>query len=762
MSKSRVINLSIRLGALVLMVLIVQILSLHSSSSKAYAACGIDFGTDSAQKQQYGGLVVNLLVVGTNGAEREALGNIGMRFTMDGNTPPGYWGAELAYYDPNGADPHISSGDIPQTGGHNLGEPYCNYTGDGAGVVLGTGGDKAEWLIDCNASVRNGDPGWAYYTGYGVPDGARAGGTWQVAHVQVANSANNVIGLRYYEPQAPVYGWAQYLPTVTSPPLSAVNPLLNSDCVVGGWALDGGNASAKIRVDIYWDHNKDDPLRGPPNSVTANQYWPGVATDPVIAPLGPGPDDSATNQGHGYFTTVPPSLRDGNPHTAYAYGVRSDGTLVELNYTPARPISFTCGSGGGSSTFKPWLQTGNSNVSAWGGITGQTFGSPAEGQRPNQITATDPVEATYLVMAALQRGSDKNNVDALTGVFCSTNGYILGLNAPTGCTNNKRYQFDVTEAYTVDNTTGPPLGYVMQNSGSTISDLLNGTNGEESDMMNTKMNNWRNEVNNCYPGWIREINISGNTIDGSGFFSGGSAQKFRTTQFAGGGNPTNQNLNPTTGLQANNTECLSSVLAATSPSVSGLQTFDLGGLTFDRGGRVTYWVRPRSSSGSYSGRDVYIRSNINTDLKNTTSYPSGGPQNAPQIAIVASGNIYIDPSVTNLDASLYATGKIFSCYRPASSSLPGPKGGSSTNYYRNNGPTCKNQLVIRGSVMARSGLVLGRTYFSNPGTFTSSAEKIYIPGQALAFPPLGWNKDNLEKKESLNIRYLDVSEGPRF
>lgn len=64
--------------------------------------------------------------------------------------------------------------------------------------------------------------------------------------------------------------------------------------------------------------------------------------------------------------------------------------------------------------------------------------------------------------------------------------------------------------------------------------------------------------------------------------------------------------------------------------------------------------------------------------------------------------------------------------------------------------------------MARSGLVLGRTYFSNPGTFTSSAEKIYIPGQALAFPPLGWNKDNLEKKESLNIRYLDVSEGPRF
>lgn len=761
-NNSLVKNIITRLGIIVLMVVAYQatLIYVGAASVKADHVCGIEpGGEDSSQKMEYAGLVMNMVVQRYDGSTYEALGNIGLVFTGDNNSPPGYWGAELARYQKNSADPHQSSGTIPQTGGHNINMLNCWYTGDGAGVVLGSGHDNDEWVIDCNTSARNGTgPGGAWYTGYGVPDGARAGGTWDNKYIKAVNGTTAIFEIRYLEPPPPKDGWAVFVPKLTDP-FFASSSYYNQDCLIGGWAVDtynnpglGINPTRSVTMHIYWDGPGV-----PAQSTTipaANQPWPGVH-DVIAGAYGVevGGDNSP---GHGFFVQPPAAFRDGKTHLAYVYGLSNTGNWG----LKGMPVSFKCDSTTITNPeYDPWLQTSNGNVNAWGKINGQNFGATNFGQRPNSTSVSDPLEATYLVMAALQRG-DASNANAETGKFCSNNEYILG-GKSLGCDFLKRYKFDLTESYVAGNTFGSPLGYVMQNPGSTVSNLLNGTNGETADMMQTKLRAWQADVRNCSSGWIRELRMDSAGLNGSNFGgSGTDTQQFRPSTSS---IPSISDYYPTSGVYGANLNssggpyCYSSVLITTPSSSTNRFDIDLGTRTFVSGGRVTYWIRPQGSTpGSYNGRNTYIKSNIN--VNSTSSYTH--PNQIPQIAIVSSGNIYIDPDVTNIDASLYSTGKIFTCYRPNTSS-----GGSTADaiqYYKTNGPLCKNKLTIRGSVMARSGFEFGRTYFANPGTFNSPAEQIYIPGQALALPPLGWNKDNLPHAESVNVRYLDSSEGPRF
>lgn len=163
--------------------------------------------------------------------------------------------------------------------------------------------------------------------------------------------------------------------------------------------------------------------------------------------------------------------------------------------------------------------------------------------------------------------------------------------------------------------------------------------------------------------------------------------------------------------------------------------YRLGSKTFDTG-RATYWV----------DGNLALTGNIIANLK--SSY--GNPKDVPNLGIIVDGDITIDPSVTEIDASLFATGKIYTCH-PAGSST----GGSA--YYKGNGPSCKNSLSVNGMMGAINGFTLGRTYITSfSGSAGNPSEKFAASGQAMAFPPPGFGDDSSVTIQ--NFKYL--GEGP--
>lgn len=165
--------------------------------------------------------------------------------------------------------------------------------------------------------------------------------------------------------------------------------------------------------------------------------------------------------------------------------------------------------------------------------------------------------------------------------------------------------------------------------------------------------------------------------------------------------------------------------------------YKLGSKTFDQG-RATYWI----------DGNLALTGNITA---NTNTYSN--PKRVPNLGIIVKGDITIDPSVTEIDASLFATGKIYTCHPSGS-----PVGG--TAYYKNNGPACKKDLRINGLMSAANGFTLGRTYISTFGGGTGDpAEKLSASAQAMAFPPPGFGDDGAD--QSLLFQYLGES-NPRF
>jgi hypothetical protein len=113
--------------------------------------------------------------------------------------------------------------------------------------------------------------------------------------------------------------------------------------------------------------------------------------------------------------------------------------------------------------------------------------------------------------------------------------------------------------------------------------------------------------------------------------------------------------------------------------------------------------------------NVYINGNIKYDTAQpwtVTVSPQGATANTvPSFQLVVSGNIYIDPSVSNLDGTYYAeyatagdsNGRIFTC-----ANQNGPIDyGSPSDFYS----TCARQLVVNGSFVADK-VNLQRTYGS--------------------------------------------------
>ncbi len=124
------------------------------------------------------------------------------------------------------------------------------------------------------------------------------------------------------------------------------------------------------------------------------------------------------------------------------------------------------------------------------------------------------------------------------------------------------------------------------------------------------------------------------------------------------------------------------------------------------------------------------------------AYSTPNPKLQPNLAIIVNGNVYIDKSVTRLDAAIYATGKIFTC-----------SSGSPTPFNQ-----CNQQLVVNGMLASRKGYDFRRT-FANTGR--QPAELIRLKGQTVVFPPPGL--DNLYFEDFNNDLRIDTSEfQPKF
>lgn len=113
--------------------------------------------------------------------------------------------------------------------------------------------------------------------------------------------------------------------------------------------------------------------------------------------------------------------------------------------------------------------------------------------------------------------------------------------------------------------------------------------------------------------------------------------------------------------------------------------------------------------------------NITNDIKyNYISYAN--PKAVPNLAIIVKGDVNIGPNVTQLDAAVYATGKINTC----TGYNPGTPTSSSV---------CNNRLVVNGMLVGKEGFSFGRSYYNQSAR--NSAEFISLTGQTIAFPPPG-------------------------
>jgi hypothetical protein len=139
------------------------------------------------------------------------------------------------------------------------------------------------------------------------------------------------------------------------------------------------------------------------------------------------------------------------------------------------------------------------------------------------------------------------------------------------------------------------------------------------------------------------------------------------------------------------------------PAVNSLTSgayYSNGGLTINGGN-----VQDSQHPVIYVNGNVYIDGNIH--LGTTTGESWGSVSDIPSFELIVQGDIYIDPSVTNLDGIYVSqTGTIYDCATSIGQVL-----GSS--YYN----TCNNQLVVNGSFIGKNVDLMrtGNTLYQSSG-----------------------------------------------
>ena len=141
--------------------------------------------------------------------------------------------------------------------------------------------------------------------------------------------------------------------------------------------------------------------------------------------------------------------------------------------------------------------------------------------------------------------------------------------------------------------------------------------------------------------------------------------------------------------------------------------------------------------------DLTITGNISYANPSVTD-----PRDLPSLAIVAKGNITIDPGVKEINALIYSAGSLNTCGAEAK--------------------LCNKQLKINGSLVAKAGFKFARTYTSSgtlrqnePTASRDAAEIITLTPQTIAFPPPGIDISYFSVQAS-SVNLDSAEYNPRF
>ncbi|MDP4038460.1 MAG: hypothetical protein Q8P54_00615 [bacterium] len=630
---------------------------------------------------------------------------------------------------------------MPRTNQLGVGQGWFNCGILGAvfgyeGGVTGETGYGNGWALDCDAErIR------VRVTGYGVPTGARPGGTWEVLDYSPGNGVTDVVFLTYREPTGPVGRIS-----VTCPPETEANTP-----GITGWMIERSSPNTQMYVDIYIDSQSGTP---------ASQLGGGKYTR-VLASSSPGPDPPSagppygnysnvfeqygsnyTNVNHSFSLVIPATFRDGNQHTVRVYpispftgggyppvpGNGDPANLVAWSYSNNPVSTFTCPvQPPPQPVFNPWLRTQNGNVLALSdravlqedgitpgadyiGITDQIADLNGSRQltlqkhEPPDPDASAPNERLYNNAPAPKFIKEASYVIVArlgTNNFCSTNFYTLGNEYGSTAAINGALQIackSPTRGYDINQ---PMSQLAVYDNLSAIYGNIPKTAGEEG---------------KCDP---NSADVSKHYIRSDDVLSINTAP-----------NLNNLNLATANGLKG---KC---------PAVFGYVSDTLPGLNNIKGRATIIRYDPNQPNNP---TDIYIAGDIiyssDGNYSKINNVPNSDINSVPNLAIVASGDILIDPSVKRIDASLYAKGKIKTCVRKGSlaDSYPSPSCGRPN-------PNEVRQLVGHGFWIGAKGFEWGRNYFERPGhnygttpNFPgNAAERIIGNGLVIAFPPPGF------------------------
>jgi hypothetical protein len=508
-------------------------------------------------------------------------------------------------------------------------------------------------------------------------------------------------------------------------------------------------------------------------AVACNGSVSGTASDPYVSggftiniyvdsPSGPpsGPYASVVTDNYGnYSWSVPSALQDGNDHTFYVYVVDPLGiqngeapTVVmtgcesfhvtpgangaQLLPSPEDPTSF--GKTTGTDTSVDVAYGPNSNTyygSAPGNtsfpgtpvganyyytVNGGFYGAGPSGAVPsasgNTIfsagTSSPPwAEASYLAPVAPVTTIIPGNVYCLVTNVSPSDGFIQNNGVVLSSTTSPNPDTQTS----CDTEVNRPF-YKAQNS-SVLSGGAFASTGSCSSSGTGELEGWNNDTGSDYGASSQNAAIAFGPI--TGFASNQSVENFSSSPtaltFANTSGITSDPYVPSLGgnFEPGGSYCLSDpVPGATAQTFAG--NTDIDSLTNMAPGTDLYY--------KVNG-NVYIGSNITYSNPNS----SWGSNNVPSFVLDATGNIYIDPSVTELDGIYVSHGNIYTC-GAGNSSVPNYVSPMSSSQLFTN---CSKQLAVYGSFVAN--------HVEMERTFGSLRDETPVPGSpgSPATPPSG-------------------------
>ncbi|MDQ5944350.1 MAG: hypothetical protein QG658_417, partial [Patescibacteria group bacterium] len=423
------------------------------------------------------------------------------------------------------------------------------------------------------------------------------------------------------------------------------------------------------------------------------------------------------------------------------------------------PFGGTCGTSiRVLSAYGPWLRTQNGNVSAMGIIQGQGVvtadGGSLGGRRSAGVASganKDDLnyEVTYLAMSQNQNSIGTVGAAIGSGPFCSTNAYLLARDDASGVSDNTASCKFNTYAFRLRDS----LADALKKSGST--ELI------------------YREASTAYDDATCNPAV-GPTGSGTGRFAKGANSYNGNNNIPGlnGACPTITELS----VQRDLWYTLGSTIGSATPALQNLTV--------------------QSRSTIIVPGDLYLNANIRNAAAPAASFnvnDLNGLNALPNLGIIVKGNIIIDRDVTQIDASLYATGEIRTCdlYDPdktdpdSSETTTGFKPEQNAGNKKNDTAfECADRLVIRGLAAAKSGFKFGRNFvdfaaIASPsrvgrGQFTPDfdygtdrslyygkpAEDVLFNGLILLAPPPGF--EYLASPDFTSARYVSDNAQPRF